>query len=679
MLDFFEQQAKARRRTAWLLFVYFAGVAIFVSVVAPVFMAMVLLVGQCVSRQPGASDPWSRVGTAFVHAPLDTLKFPEGRLAWAIAGGGTLLLVFGASAGRTISLRNSGGRAVPESLGGRLVVPGSGDFYDQRLLNVVEEMAIASSVPVPPVYVLDGEAGINAFAAGYSTSDAVVTVTSGCERQLTREQLQGVIAHEFSHILNGDMRLSIRLIGLLYGMIVVQLGGRLLLEIGARSGRDSRRDGVSLTLLLMAFGLLFMIIGAVGGFMARVIKAMIGRQREYLADASAVQFTRDPSGLAGALRVVGGSGERGVLRASQADEYSHLFFVDGVSGWFAGLIASHPPLEDRIRRLDPAWDGTWLAARRDGVEFGIGAAHGQAGGAGSIAGLAPLAALERSSGVAPSGTLSVARATTFVGGLTPEEVFARVNAAKKMLDKIDPVLLTTARDPHDARGLVLAMLLDRVPDSRPVQLQMIAEKLDAAVSGRAAGLGEVLGGIGPGVRLTLLQVALSALSALSAQQYQEFRQAIDAANDANRHMSLFQVCVQRMMTVHLDRKFGLAAPPAVQYYALTRLGDECSVLLSAIALVGSQDAERARADVCVEAQRLGVQSVKLLTAAEITPARLNAALSVLATTTARLRTRIVRACAEIVGEDGMVTASEAELLRVVADCMDVPLALAGDA
>ena len=267
-------------------------------------------------------------------------------------GFAVVVLIGGASGTKMLSLRRGGG-AVAEMLGGRLVSEMTDDPHEQRLVNVVSEMAIASGTPVPLIYVLDGEAGINAFAAGHGVEDAAVAVTRGALEQFTRDELQGVIAHEFSHILNRDVRLNTRLTGLLFGILVLSVAGRLLLRGGAhaRIGRSNDRGGGAGA--AVAIGLALMIVGYIGVFFGRLIKQAVSRQREYLADASAVQFTRNPEGLASALKRIAGYADGSIIEAPAAEEVSHFFFADGMrSAFFGKMLSTHPPLEERIRRLD---------------------------------------------------------------------------------------------------------------------------------------------------------------------------------------------------------------------------------------------------------------------------------------------------------------------------------------
>ena len=295
---------------------------------------------------------------------------------------GVLVLVGGGSLYKIAQLRG-GGRVVAEQLGGRLLHPDTTDPHERVLLNVVEEIALASGTPTPPVYLLEEEEGINAFAAGFTPDDAVIGVTRGTLHQLQRAELQGVIAHEFSHILNGDMQLNIRLMGVLHGILLIGILGYFVFRSAMFSsmGRRSDRGNAGIALLALGGGLI--VIGSLGTFFGKWIKASVSRQREFLADASAVQFTRDPDGIAGALKRIGGFVSGSAVASPNAPEASHLFFGQALSGGLQSIFATHPPLAERIRRLDPSFDG----------EFGMlappvlqpaagGAASGLAGGAG---------------------------------------------------------------------------------------------------------------------------------------------------------------------------------------------------------------------------------------------------------------------------------------------------------
>lgn len=303
-MDFFERQEKAHRNTKLLVVYFVIGVAL---LIAAVYVASLLIFAGAGSRHN------------YYNGEQIPFALWNPKLFFAVAIG-TLAVVAIGSISKTAELAQ-GGSAVAEMLGGRLVNSNTIDPDERKLLNVVEEMALASGIPVPQVYVLDQEPGINAFAAGHSTSDAVVTVTRGCMKLLTRDELQGVIGHEFSHILNGDMRLNIRLMGTIFGILCLAVIGRVLLQMRSGSSRD-RNPLPLLGLVLLAFGWIGVIFG-------RLIQAAVSRQREFLADASSVQFTRNPAGITGALKKIGGLSYGSKLQAAHADEASHMFFGTG--------------------------------------------------------------------------------------------------------------------------------------------------------------------------------------------------------------------------------------------------------------------------------------------------------------------------------------------------------------
>ena len=333
-MDFFASQELARRKTKWLIFYFILAV---ICMIAGIYLVVVLaLATQTKGDQAVAINLFDPVILGIVALSVIS-----------VVGCGSLYKV--------AELRG-GGESVASMLGGRRLPPNSRDPAERRILNVVEEMALAAGTPVPPVFIID-EPGINAFAAGYTVDDAVIGINRGTIETLNRDELQGVVAHEFSHILNGDMRMSIRMIGVLHGIQLLALIGFYILRGGAygsavRSNRDNKGAG---WIILVAIGVI--VIGAIGLFFARIIKASVSRQREYLADASAVQFTRNPDGIAGALKMIGASQYGSVMESPQAEVASHMFFASMFKTNFGGLFATHPPLDKRIRQIEPRFDG----------------------------------------------------------------------------------------------------------------------------------------------------------------------------------------------------------------------------------------------------------------------------------------------------------------------------------
>lgn len=325
--DFFAAQDAARSRSRLLVALFLASVA---GLIAAIYLTLMLAFGGGVLWDPDI-------------------------FLWV--AGSTALVVTGASAFKILDLRAGGGR-VARSLGGRPVDPSTADPDERRLVNVVEEMSIAAGVPMPEIYILDKENGINAFAAGFASDDAAVAVTRGCLTRLNREELQGVVAHEFSHILNGDMRLNIKLIGLVFGLLAISIVGQGILRTAFHSRGNRNKEGAAVVLGLAAIGIILMVAGWLGVLFGRLLQSAVSRQREFLADAAAVQFTRNPGGLSNALRKIGSAGSR--VHHEHSQDVAHLFFASGLRSGWAGLFATHPPLAERIRALDPAWDGTML-------------------------------------------------------------------------------------------------------------------------------------------------------------------------------------------------------------------------------------------------------------------------------------------------------------------------------
>src|SRR6185295_19863165 len=339
-MDFFGQQDAARRSTRRLVLLFALAV---VATVLAIYLAVVVT----------------------FHDEMINAAHEQGRLFWpwnalvlGWVSGLTGAVIAGGSLYKTAALAKGGGESVAALLGGKPLEPGNASPAERRLLNVVEEMALAAGTAVPSVFVLPDEQGINAFAAGLSPNAAVIGVTRGAVERLDRDELQGVIAHELSHVMNGDMRLNLRLIGLLHGILVISLIGLWILRFSgssSSSSRDKKGGGGSAAL----FGLAIYVIGWVGGFFGGIIKSAISRQREFLADAAAVQFTRNPLGIASALKKIGALSAGSKLVSRNAPQASHLYFGNGLAESRFAWRSTHPPLAERIRILDPAWDGTY--------------------------------------------------------------------------------------------------------------------------------------------------------------------------------------------------------------------------------------------------------------------------------------------------------------------------------
>jgi Zn-dependent protease with chaperone function len=643
-MDFFAHQDAARRTTRRLVVLFVLAVA---AIVVAVYLAVVLILLSGELRTvAGGFDLWTP--RLFVPVAAATL------------------LVIGAGSGyKTLQLAG-GGSAVGRLLGGRPLDPNSSDPEERRILNVVEEMAIAAGTPVPDVYLLGEERAINAFAAGRTPHDAVIGITRGTARLLSRDELQGVVAHELSHVLNGDMRLNLRLMGLLHGILVISMIGYFAMRTGG--GASSRRRGKGGAGAIVLLGLALYLIGWIGVFFGRLIKAAVSRQREFLADAAAVQFTRNPLGIGGALRKIGGYRPGSRIRNRSAEEASHLFFSDALKKHLLGVTATHPPLEERIRRIDPAFDGTF-----PDVEWPDEEPIAAPSPVPPAAGRASRPVPDVVGGAVAAGVLLGAGGGVVdsVGTLDTEHLAF----ATTLLAELPGHLRAVAREPASARALVFAALLDAERAVRVRQLEELRRTAEPAVVDEVRALVEALAAVPAEARIPLIDLALPALRRMSPEQYRTFRASVDALARADGRISLFEYALHRVLLRHLDPHFGKPRERAVQYYGLQGLGSEVSCLLSLLARAGAhEDAAVAAAFAAAAGELAGTGAELALQAREECGLKaLDLALDRLAVTAPRLKKQVLRAAVAAVAHDRRVTPEEGELLRAVADGLDCPV------
>jgi len=649
-MNFYEHQEHARKQTVRLIVLYALAV---LGIVVLVYLAVTLLVVFTHYRD--------RAGLESTTAAPNLW---EPRLLLWIAGG-TVLLV-GAASLLKISELGAGGDVVAKALGGRRLDPSARNDTERKVLNVVEEMSIASGVPVPDVYLLDNESRINAFAAGFKPEHAVIGITRGTAELLSRDELQGVVAHEFSHILNGDMRLNIRLIGILHGILVIGLLGGMLTRVAFYTGGSSRRGGGAIP--MFALGASLFVIGYVGVFFGRLIKAAVSRQREFLADASAVDFTRHPDGIGGALKKIGGSSGAARLRSPKAEQFSHLYFGQGIRTLW-GAFATHPPLEDRIRRIEPRWDGRFPKVVPPGRLRKPKRPPSRTGA--PFPGPIPVPGAE--SLAAPLGAVLAASAVAQVGKPTQ----AHLDYARELLDRIPDGLAQAAHEPAGARALAYALLLDPDESVRARQFERLEKRGD--VLNRTRELAPLVEGCGTEARIPLLDLATPALRRLTQLEYAIFKDDVVALANADERIDAFEWLLRRVILLYLEPHFRKTTKPVVQYYNLRGLRSECSALLSTLARAGHDgeaEAERAfkqgRARLA-GASRFAVDEVAFLAAEECGLRALDLALDKLATVTPRLKRVVLESAGACIAADKQVTPAEGELFRGIADVLDCPM------
>jgi Zn-dependent protease with chaperone function len=572
---------------------------------------------------------------------------------------------------RTRMLRSGGGGRVATQLGGVLVPPDTTDPRLRRLRNVVEEMAIAAGVSVPEVYVLPAESQINAFAAGFSPADAAIAVTAGALERLNRDELQGVIAHEFSHIVNGDMRLNIRLMGTLFGILVLAIIGRILFSV-----RGGGRNPLPLV------GLALIVVGYIGVFFGRMIKAGVSRQREYLADAAAVQYTRQTAGLAGALKKIGGLGAR--LRNDRAEDVSHMLFGEGR---LSLLFATHPPLLKRIRTLEPNFEQGQLEelSQRWARNPPLGLAEDEA------LGLAPPGSAPPSQQLAPpappiqpprppAGALPQRDARIPV---RPNDIVQSVGsvrpAAGSMLDAIPAPLLDRARRPETVLPLVFGLLLADEEATRANQHALLTSRYGREMADATVAEADTLAGLHPVLRLPLAEVAFPALRYRPRPAQEAVLAVIHEMIRVDGRIDVFEYCLSRLLHRELYESMHRASPWAARRAPREVLERATATLLALLARSGSTDTAAADA-----AYRAGLAKVLPDTTIPYQPpaagpVALEDGWPALDALDGPEKEFLVLGMVTVIGHDGVTTVAEIELLRTVCAVLHCPLPPLADA
>jgi len=551
-MDFFARQEAARRTTRWLLVAFLISV---VLVVLAIDAVVVLLFG---AAEPDASPTVAVLGTSVV----------------------VLAIICGASLFKTLSLR-AGGAAVARSLGGTRIERATSDLALKRLHNVVEEMAIASGVTMPEVYVLENEDGINAFAAGNSPADAAIAVTRGAATRLKREELQGVVAHEFSHILNGDMRLNLRLLGWTFGLLAVAIVARTVLNTSPNVSRGSRKDGAG---ALMLAALAVMLLGYIGVFFGRLLQAAVSRHRERLADASSVQFTRNPTGLTGALLKIAGTHSGSRLVTPEAEEVAHMLFAAGLPR----LFATHPPIEERLKALDPSFKKENLPALA--AEAARDAERQRAADTSRTPRPEDEAGADAFSS-APDRNVrgSAAQGIAALAGTMASE---NVRYAQSARDAVPEGLRDFVQSADHARALVLVVLASKVPEVLTQQRRILESAYGAEFTTRVLGMQALADSLPPALRLPAIQQIFPALRRLSLRERQQLRDVVAALANADDRIDVFECCLTLLLASNLRDE--MEAGPLHGSASLLQEIDAIHTLFVILAMQGTGEDARAR-------------------------------------------------------------------------------------
>ncbi|MBO7725169.1 MAG: M48 family metallopeptidase [Thermoguttaceae bacterium] len=692
-MNFFEHQEQAERKTFRLVISYLLGLFLTFLAIHAVVTGVVIL---ATDEIRGTNDSQSRsygsaasdgnrfgdgdagsytqgydLGEAFVQQYLNPeLILIDLTLVILIIGGGTLY--------KTSQLRRMDGDGIAQMYGGVRVQQRGASWKEKRLLNIVEEMAIASGIHVPNVYVLRNESGINAFAAGYSEPTSAVAVTQGALDYLSRDELEGVIAHEFSHILHHDTRLNMRLIGILFGLEMIAIIGYVILRSTpnvtvSRSGVEGKgRIGV----LILLIGLGLLVIGLLGQLFANIIRAAVSRQREFLADASAVQYTRNPEGITGALKKIGSRvGAR--VTNSKAVEGSHLFFGNIFDGSFlSGIFNSHPDLTERIRRIDPKFDGRYpeTIGRQVNPEAPEPEPAPKADSGENLKKVLDRAMGEFGRHAFGAGSAAVVSAILGAAGNVTRE---KIAVAKALLENIPPAVEEKINDRFGATAALLAVLLDSAPQRREQELAYLRENLSIDVLENIGTIAKELEGVTDAVKIPIVQKAFPHLRTMPKSDYLRLREIILTLMKSDGQIDLLEFTIAGFVINDLDLYFRLVPAPVETLEEPDQIADPFFRVASMLAYAGTDDRAAAQKAFVTAVESLGLPRSPMPNEA-CTPAEFSQALNTLSHAKAPLRQKVLEALYALISADGQITEREGELIRAVTAYLNCPMPTWGE-
>lgn len=642
-MDFFQHQDNARRNSRLLVLLFTLAVFLLIVLTNAAVAGFLYFSGDF-NVYSGSRGGWAGFASYFSWERF-------GVIGLAVTGTVFLVVLF-----RWMQLA-SGGKVVAEAMGGQRILPQTRDPAERRCLNVVEEIALAANMPVPAVYVLEHERGINAFAAGIVPADAVVAVTRGAIDHFKRAELQGVIGHEFSHILNGDMRLNIRLAALLKGITFVGDVGYVLLRSGSAARRSSSRNNGAAALPIL--GLVLAALGWLGGLIADFLRAAVSRQREYLADASAVQFTRDGDGIADALKVIGGYVPGTLVHAARATEMSHIFFGQVIHPLWQGF-ATHPPLDTRIQRLEPNWNGEYIRRKQrhypnPPIDSGSTTSQGAR---------AAIAAAAAAAGIA--GTAS-APTNGMDADFSDEPADQEAETAGR--EEIPLALVRHSREPLGAQALISCLLLHAEPEVYQRQMAVLTESGARGLPELAHTLYPAVQALGAPRRLPLIELCLPALRTVSAGQYRHFKRVLLGLIKADARTELFEWCLYQLVRHYLDPDFVQVKPSSPRFRRLKQVSKQIEIVLSVLAHEGGGDAGAAFA---AGREEMALPGINLLPREACAVSSFSRAVNELADLYPLLKPRLLKAMAIAAGEDGQLDPAEREIVASIAAVMDCP-------
>lgn len=632
-MDFFEHQDRARKKTKLLVF-YFILAVIFIVIALNLaaFFALKLSSGEQTNLQ---INQWFEQSW-FYYITISTL----------------VMIVLG-SLFRWMQLRD-GGRSVAQMVNGREVLPDTNDNLERRFINVVEEMSIASGMPVPTLYIMDDEQAINAFVAGYETSNTVMVITRGALELLNRQELQGVVAHEFSHIFNADMRINIKLISTLAGILLLGQAGSFIIRSlrYSRVRSSNNKEGGGIVIVILLVGMAIFIVGSIGLFFGRLIKAAISRQREYLADASAVQYARDNEGLAGAFLKI--NEQSSLLINKHAEDTSHMCISEPIKLKLSGL-ATHPPMESRLDAIMPNWQSfSRNYAQKQTHKRQRRAQKEQA----------------RQERLAESSS----RAGAF-GGLIDtvgKPSAMHVQAASALILALPEVLKQAAHGHHaetHAMHLVFALLLSDEGQVAESSLSLIEKTYGEKSGQQVLKLAQHISRDKRKQRLAILDITLPSIRRLSENERKQFLTLLKSIIHQDQYVSQFEYVLYSLVKKNLT-------PSAKKTHKIIQEFDlvlpELQLMLSAMVHASEQQQEIKQAT--FKTLWVGFsQHEKQLLVNQFEADKFHQALALLTSLAPMLKKQLLGTLEQAVKEDSVSQPAEVELLRAIAECLDCPI------
>ena len=563
---------------------------------------------------------WTLAAVAFTVASYALPGLLVGWQAAAVIGVAVTACVLAVTAYRLWQFRQ-GGEVIARLLGAEFLESARASGAERRLLNVVEEIAIASGVAVPPVYLMRAEDAVNALVAGYSPNEAVIVVTRGAVDKLSRDELQGVMGHEFSHILNGDMALNLRLAALLSGLTWIGQQGEALVFSAARAQRAAGADG-SPAVFAALFGAAIAFIGFPGTLASSAIRAAVSRSRERLADAASVQFTRNPEAIAGALDSILALPAHTTLFAAHAAGLAHMFFAPAIGHWYT--FPTHPPIAERIRRVHPLFQREDYRARRHGRRLEV-------------------AVLDGAGNVVKHMRAQPAEVVASVG----QPAARHVDFSQRLLERLPAPLREALKKPAQAERVLFAL---------------------GGFAAKAGELQALVQSVAAQHTLTLAELAVPAVKAQPQGARDRFLAEYAALVEGDQRMTRREFVLLTFLRQRLREGAGQAIP--VRYRKVEELSEEARAMLSLVALAAGEAPGRAFA---AGAAVLKLAWNEALPAAALTSSSVSAALERLRHLAPLAKPALLRACVEAAAADGQLRLAEAELVRMVAATLDCPV------